>query len=399
MLAERVTLAFEQGLRVSAFTQDINPILMRQGVSGRRFASGANARADQESVLAALCRFALTMHNETLGGDDVALGDTAELADLIERNRMWSPAIAGIARAGVPVPSDFVQRAQRIRSRTMLANTRAMTLARDIFPALQSRGIAAVAFKGPFHQHRLHGDYFYRTSHDLDLLVPRRQFAAALTAIEALGLEPRQGTSAWWRHSLGEVHLVSPGGGTVDLHHRLQQPGCPAPRKLEDFFTQSEVHVLGGVAIAVPAPEQALLIDALNFCKELFHRKRAVRYAFDFAAGALRLPEASHAAFEAQVHRQGLAGPVGFATAASEALFGIRLPLPEGCRASSRWTTQEMIRPLVLAPDAPGLEWPRRRELLWAFCGGGGSKSSIAFAGQACRIALDEILRRHAVQS
>ena len=285
----------------------------------------------------------------------------------------------------------------------MLVNTRAMGLARQAFPCLAQHKIAAIAFKGPFHQRQIYDDWFARRSNDLDLLVPRARFEDALAALEAIGFRTRSGTSQWWKLSLGEVHLDYPGGGVIDLHHRLQQPGCPAPRDLNEFIETAECQRVGDAEISIPSLPHALLISALNFCKELFHRKPSARYAFDFAAGALRLAPGDRDAFAALVERQGLEGPVGFTIAACESLFGPLPGMPELTARRSgaaQWTDDINLAPLVFTPQAKGLRWPRRRALLWQFCGGEASaRCSLDFAAQAGRIAMSELLRNAAPQT
>lgn len=282
----------------------------------------------------------------------------------------------------------------------MLANTRIIALARNVIPCLAQHQIGTVAFKGPFHQQQLHGDWFARRANDLDLLVPRDQFEAALAALERIGFRAR-GTSQWWKLSLGEVHLDFPGGGVVDLHHRLQQAGCPAPVDLGEFINEAESQQLGETAIPIPSFQHALLISALNFCKELFHRQPSARYAFDFAVGALQLPPELYPEFAALVRRQGLDGPVRFTIAACDSLFG---PLPglfsesviKLGQDSSPLPLPERIdlARLVFAPHSQGIHWPRRRTLLWQYCGGKvNARCSLDFAAQVGRIAVDEVLR------
>lgn len=279
----------------------------------------------------------------------------------------------------------------------MLVNTRTMALARTAFPCLARHGIAATAFKGPFHQHQLYGDYFYRPSNDLDMLVPRARFEDALAALAGIGFTVRRGTSQWWKFSLGEVHLDYQGGGVIDLHHRLQQPGCPAPRDLTEFLEAPQVEWLGEAPIAIPPLEQALLISALNFCKELFHRKPSARYAFDFAAGALRLGAKEQAGFAALVRRQGMEGPVDFTTAACRAMFGTLPGLPGPFGSGPDSSKRIDVAMLSLTPDDSLARWPRRRALLWEFCGGEANvRCSTEFARQAGRVMVGELLRRTA---
>ncbi len=355
------------------------------------------------NALVALCRCALTGDSRHLGEVLETVGPPEIFAGLVDHARLWAACETGFARAQL-TPPDFVkERAQAARARAMLVNSRAMGLARIAFPCLEQHHIPAIAFKGPFHQRQLYDDWFVRRSNDLDLLVPHSRFEEALSALASVGFRMRPETSQWWKFSLGEVHCDYPGGGVIDLHHRLQQPGCPAPRDTADFIETAEIQQLGETSIPLPSLQHALLISALNFCKELFHRKPSARYAFDFAAGALQLSPGAGREFAALARRQGLEGPVDFTIAACESLFG---PLPDMIAASVRrpvaadWAQPAQLARLVFTPDAPGLRWPRRRALLWQFCGGEPSaRCSFDFAAQASRIAMGEVLRNAAPET
>jgi len=365
----------------------------------KHLASGPAHRGEMLAI-AAMCRSALTGDPQAAAGALAALERSDAFSTLVGRARLWSACEKGLVRSGHQVPPFMAARIAAERERTMLGNTRVLTLARMVFPCFAGRDLPALAFKGPFHQRQLHGDWFTRRSSDLDILVPRARFEEALRTLESTGFRARSGTSRWWKQSLGEVHLAFPGGGVIDLHHRLQQPGCPSPRNLDEFFASAAVERLGEASIAVPSLPHALLISALNFCKELFHRKPSARYAYDFAAGVMRLPLDRHAEFAALVERQGLAGPVGFALAACQTLFG---PLPGFPAAGARhpgmaqWASRIDLLQLVFDPPSEEARWPRRRTLLWQFCGGEVSaRCSFDFAGEAGRVALGEVLRRAA---
>lgn len=174
--------------------------------------------------LAQLCRAGLSPCDD--GGE---LSNADEVAMLALRSRMTSPAGRGVAAQGRPLPPPLADAVKAARARAAIANGRVMALARIAFPILDRAGIAAIAFKGPFQHRLLHGDPFFFRASDLDLLVARHDFPAALAALEGAGFTRRSGTSAWWTSALGEVHLEHPQGGVIDLHHRLQQPGCPPP--------------------------------------------------------------------------------------------------------------------------------------------------------------------------
>lgn len=325
-----------------------------------------------------------------------------EIAALAVRARLTSPCERAFRRTGRALPHALAEAHRAARARAAIGNGRVMGLARIAFPALARAGIPAIAFKGPFQHRQLHGDPFFARSGDLDLLVSRDDFAGALAALESEGFSQREGTSAWWTSGLGEVHLVHEQGGVIDLHHRLQQPGCPAPHDTGAFLRSPQRETMGGVEIAFPSRAESVLICALNFAKEFVHRHPSARYAYGFAAGLIAMDETEHRDFAALVADQHLTGTVGFAAMLCAVVFDLRLPLatPLAPAARPAWAERDAVLAMVFEPEAPATPWPRRRAILWAMCSGAGPAHKAAeFWREAARMIASEALRRTAPAS
>ncbi|MCM0001372.1 MAG: nucleotidyltransferase family protein [Erythrobacter sp.] len=379
-------------MMAAALTQDINQ-LTANSLPEERADGGDVAR------LAEMCRIALvggSGERESMAMDDQT---AARIAALAVRVRLTGPSARAFAAGGRTVPPALARTLDGARARAMVSNGRVMALARIAFPLLDRAGIPAMAFKGPFQHRLLHGDPFFCRAADLDLLVAREHFDAALAALAAQGFVRREGTSAWWTTALGEVHLVHPEGGVIDLHHRLQQPGCPPPRDLAGFLAGAQREALGGTSIAVPTHAQAVLVSALNFTKEFAHRRPSARYAYDVAAGLIGMGEARRRAFAALAMRQRLTGTVALAAALCERVFGIALPLasPLAAAALPDWAAREALLAMVFDPENPATPWPRRRAVLWAMCSGAAGRHKAAeFTREAARMIGSEALRRAA---
>lgn len=377
----------------AALTQDRNRSAAK--ISDEGAASSAVAWETAQDALARLCSASLTGEAHALSGWQAAC--PASLAALAVRARMTSPCVRGFERAGLVPPVPVAEAAKAARTRSAIANGRVMALARLAFPVLARAGIPAIAFKGPFQHRLLHGDPFFCRSGDLDLLVARADFEAALAALEHEGFRQRAGTSAWWTGPLGEVHLDHAGGGVIDLHHRLQQPGCPPPHDIGAFLRDPRRELVGQVEVAVPHRPQAVLICALNFTKELVHRHPSARYAYNLAAGLLGMSAEEHRQFAQLVCRQRLSGTVGLAVALCETIFGMSLPVvpPLERRAPPEWAHRSALLAMVFEPDAPATLWPRRRAILWAMCSGApGAQRAAEFSREAARMIASEALRR-----
>ncbi len=246
----------------------------------------------------------------------------------------------------------------------MLVNSQNMAMMRLALPALRCSNIEPVLFKGPLALAQLYGDLFFRTANDMDMLVRKAQFDDAVSTLLSVGftLRPDCG-NAWWRQSLGEVHLqhVDFPLCTIDLHHKLQQPGCPSPKRPEEIHDLVTQLSLGSEVVQGFGPVGSLLVASLNLVKGVMAHKFSGKYALDVAVGLSRLSGADQSNLEELLKRQDLLGSFGFAVQLSEAAFDVELDFPS---SPPQWQNTEM-RIMVIDPENPSLNWPRRREMLW----------------------------------
>ncbi len=383
----------------AAFTQDNNR--SDPELSHGRDAQLVAVKPAFAELLANLARISLTGDPAPLPLPRLSPGDAEALAPLAVRTRMTGACQRAYAIAGTAMPPPLAEAVRNARARAAVSNGRVLGLARIAFPILAEARIAGIAFKGPFQHRQIHGDPFFCRSGDLDLLVAREDFSAALDAFEAAGFTRREGTSPWWTSALGEVHLVHPQGGVIDLHHRLQQPGCPPPHDLAQFLHAAGRETIGGVEIAFPALAHTVLICALNLTKEFAHRKLSARYAYDFAAGLLKLAaEGQTQAFAKAAADQRLGGTVGFAAALAELIFAIDLPLaqphsgPRARRPLPGWASREAVLAMAFDPDGESTPWPRRRAVLWALCSDAGlARRAAEFSREQARMIASEAMR------
>lgn len=380
---------------IAALTQDNNhpSAQLRAAEQAPPCASDANLA----KVLAGLSKVSLVGEGAIEAASCLPRGQAQEFADLAVRTRLTTPCARAFARAGAAMPLPLAEAVQATRARAAISNGRVYALARLAFPILARANIAAIAFKGPFQHRRIHYDPFFCRSGDLDLLVPKARFTDALAAFEAEGFARREDTSQWWTSALGEVHLVHPQGGVIDLHYRLQQPGCPPPHDLAQFLREAEREQVGAGTIAVPPRAHAVLICALNLAKEFAHRRLSARYAYDFAAGVLGMSEAERRDFAALAAHQRLAGTVSFAAALAGTIFDCDLPVgsPLECRELPDWGGRDAVLAMAFEPEAPETRWPRRRAILWAMCSGTrGAQRAAEYSREAVRMFAGEALRR-----
>ncbi|HKT85554.1 MAG TPA: nucleotidyltransferase family protein [Novosphingobium sp.] len=349
-------------------------------------------------LVAELCRSALTGRPAPAVAPCAERIDPGHFAALAGRNRLWSACARGFTVNGLAPPPPLAEAIRAGRRRAMIGNARVIATAKHVLPRLRERSVEAVTMKGPLFHHMLHGDLLFRRSSDLDLLVPRAQFGAARTVLAELGFHADPANAGpWWTSSLGELHLFprNPGHCVIDLHHRVQQPGCPAPRDVSLFLADPAVVELAGVAMPGLSRLNALLLACLTLAKEAVHRAPSGMHAYDVAAGFLRLEPRESASFWRMASHQRLANTVRFALALAEGALGLPLS-PEGGRAGATAPPGE-AEPwfdMVFRPHCQGLMRPRRRELLWRMCDGAPAARIVFFACEAGRVTAGELLRR-----
>jgi hypothetical protein len=113
---------------------------------------------------------------------------------------------------------------------------------------LEALGVGSVVLKGPALAHTHYPDPSLRAFRDLDLLVPTRQWRAACSALEALGMrrrlpEPRPGFDE--RFGKAAVYTGSE-GVQVDLHRTLAQGPFGQWMDPEELFGRTTSFALAG---------------------------------------------------------------------------------------------------------------------------------------------------------
>lgn len=287
----------------------------------------ADTSADVIQLVANCCRAYLLQKPDPDLARKIAPDNSSEFLSVLSENRLWRAVELGMSHPESGSDLPFGKEFKAARGRAMLSNLKLLELANRAVPALKNEGIRSVVFKGPMHNRQLHGDPFFRRSNDLDLLISRSHFHDAIEVLSKEGFIVGAGRSSkWWTESLGEVHLVHRSGGVVDLHHRVQQPGCPLAKRSIDFVrAMPDLYAIGEVQIPTLRQPLALLISALNLVKEMMHRKPCAHYALDVAAGTMALRKSDLGQLGDFAHDQRLLQTLRLAIAIASRVFGSSL--------------------------------------------------------------------------
>ncbi|CAN5381027.1 nucleotidyltransferase family protein [soil metagenome] len=294
--------------------------------------------------------------------------DWAGLQYAATLGKLLSIAQRGFARMGLETPEQFRNAAASYRRETLAANAVNLTTIQHLIRILEEADLPFLIFKGPLQQKMLYGDYFLRPSTDIDVLVAWKDFDRAADCLQRSGYElPQECQTPWWRIFLGEQHFFYPGraSATIDLHHRLQQPGSPAPRHLSAFLTDIQDVPVGKALAPTMSRINTALISSISLTKAFIRLEPAGGYICDLSAALLAMSVEERRALTARAGRQGLTNTLRFAIrCARETLF---LPALEGVPSglpSTRLSGRDLAG-MLFTPLDPTLQRPKLRYILW----------------------------------
>ncbi len=297
------------------------------------------------------------------------------VADIARLNKVAVFLLKALARAPFgATPPGLLAWLDGYRRRTLSMNAACLGDSMAIHRVLRDRQVDFVFLKGPLQQHLLYGDHFMKPSGDVDILVSPAGFAAAREALRSVGYEVAgKSRSVWWVRFLGEQHMVRDDGArasTVDLHHRLQQPGSPSPRDTDGFLRRKRDVQVAGAAMPIISASDTLLLSAISVAKAFFNREPCAGYVCDVRASAGRLSEAEQQKVLDHAAGQGLADTLLLGLRAADVLLGgtDTLLSDRATRILARIGNADLFH-MVIAPWLASLRWPQRRHVLWELCG------------------------------
>jgi len=272
------------------------------------------------------------------GVDIDALLQSAELNSLRPR------LIAGLAAASWDAIPDTVHASLAAFRQAHLACalSAAHQLCR-VASALAARHIPVAAFKGATLAKQLDGDLSAREYTDIDLIVPKAQFAQAEDVLAALGYRG-EGDRAF-RHAflayLRQYAFIDPElGVAIDLHWDFSGSHVPFPLDPGEIWDELEQVPVGFQRVPAVSGANLALLLAGHGTKEGW---RSLDWICDFAMLVDRRPELDWLAIHRRAQRRGCGDSVLLGCALAERLFDVPLP-----PALSRPVTQrQRIRSLA----------------------------------------------------
>lgn len=322
-----------------------------------------------ETAVIAWVRFGLTHAGDRPSAPPKLDLDWSQVPTLIYDHRLGNLVAEAIRCLGDAVPGYVADRVANFRAITSRMNGNNLLTMRRVVPEFEKAGLSFVVFKGPLQQQQIYGSLFVRPSSDLDLLVAPADFGRSGPLLHRSGyVLAKECRSIWWRAGLGEQHFQSAGSAavTIDLHHRLQQPGCPLPADPGTFLEQREPVVIAGQSLPSLSPVHTQLLSAMSLVKALHHREPCARYAIDLWALGRRHDADHWDRVRAEAGRQGLTNTLELALRGARLLFPDETSLPMSSGTVLPEVDDRCLATMILRPADPGLVWPRRRRLLEA---------------------------------
>ncbi|KAK0332232.1 hypothetical protein LTR94_025722, partial [Friedmanniomyces endolithicus] len=240
-----------------------------------------------------------------------------------------------------------------------------LVVMRRLASAIQAAPFKMLLYKGPLLQQIAYGNLFARPSSDIDVLVAPADYDKAAGLLQDLGFKLNPMTDTiWWRRFLAEQQFrEGPDGLAIDLHHRVQQPGCPLPRKPGRFLAEAAVYEVAGQGMSSFSLRHTILVAAISLVKALHHREPAGRYVSDVEALTSNLTDQQVSDLWQEARLQGLAHTLELAMRSVSAVFG----RPEATRAVLPEISDTDLRQMLIDPDKVDT-WVRRRRLLQSLC-------------------------------
>ncbi|MFT3722147.1 MAG: nucleotidyltransferase family protein [Hyphomonadaceae bacterium] len=283
---------------------------------------------------------------------------------IAQNNRVLLVAARALEASGLAMPDSVLQTTARYRALTISLNGAHMVTLRKVVEALGTAGIDVIGLKGPVALAALHGDAFIRPSTDIDLLVRRKDFRRAGEVIKATGfMAPRGADTIWWRTFLGEQHYYGQGKAPIDLHHRIQQPDCPAPRSLEAFWNERTHASVGNAQVPVLTRKHAALLSCMSIAKAVAQREPVGAHAWDIAAYLVSCTPEQLGALADAARSMGLLNTLRLGVRTARALFGVTV---EGISIDNAlaFVSDDDMPAIVLAPETTSTVNSYRTRLL-----------------------------------
>lgn len=316
-------------------------------------------------------------------------GDWERRVHLAMRLRILGILMPTMTSIADRIPSNLRADCAEWNKVALLNNLANVTRSVHAWQTIESAGIKAILFKGPVRSFKVYGRWDARPSSDVDILVRPAEYNSARCALTKAGYSTVSvSNNSWWHKYLGESAFYGPGRSQplVDLHNKVQQPGMPAPKDIEQFFERSSIIHIGDRTARTLSENHDLILCIINFAKALRSGSPWIIYAHELMWCTRSSSAKDLIALEDLAARNGIARLLNTTMALSTQLFELENANP--ATGSSRHN--------VIA-SAFGTVTPqlmRRTNLLWDWTDGRTATRSYNFLRELLTAYRSEIAFR-----
>jgi len=241
--------------------------------------------SNEYRLLLVCARRVLTPRQLEQAGAAIAAGLEWDLLALHAQNHGLSPLLYSHVQRNFPLAVSNRPEQRRTLLETGVRNLFLSAALLNILDALQTAGIRALAYKGPALAASLFGDINLREISDLDILIDRASYPAALEVLARLGYQSTSGHSrkqqqARLRSDCECEFSTSDGNVIVDLHWRITAPHLAHRFRFDDLWDRRRMVTLGQKSIPTFSAEDTALLLAVHGGKHLWER---LSWLADFA--------------------------------------------------------------------------------------------------------------------
>ncbi|MGB3472800.1 MAG: nucleotidyltransferase family protein [Erythrobacter sp.] len=349
-----------------------------------------NARRFVISALRGLVRDRRSHHFSVPA--ELSCEDSASVIEVVERNKIGGLLKSGAARAGLVLREELAHALAKQQALAIARNFENLVETESVSDLLRAEGIAFVVIKGAARSFEVFGGLDARASNDIDVLVRRSDYARAGEVLCANGyIRGVPIDDRWWHDHLGESpFLPTHSRGIVDIHHKVQQPGGPAPADIEAFFATASELKVAGRTYTVPHPHYALLLAYISMSKALRNAEPWLPYAAEIVLEKHRMTAMDRTKFNTLARGQGLTRMICEIDKVLDQVFTNALaPL----RKSAEYRRAEQLALAAFDTHALANRRFHRSRLLWQWTQGSGSKRLARFAGMSVQRMLCDLRR------
>ncbi|MEM7688738.1 MAG: nucleotidyltransferase family protein [Pseudomonadota bacterium] len=303
-----------------------------------------------------------------------------QVLELSQRCKVSLLILQGLDALGDAVPATVRHPLANLQARCFHENMTSVASNMRVVRLLETHGIEALSLKGVLRSHEVYNRWDIRFAADIDLLVRASDYRSAAEVLEKNGYwAPIPSESDWWHKYLGESPFVpqTTSGPTIDLHHKLNQPGTPAFHDTEALFQSSVPKKFGGPQLRTLEPRAALLLAATSFGKALRQHEPCLTSLHEIAYVRASRPELPDDVLDDFARRHKVLRLWRQARETADALF--RPSLAVGDHSLADLVVQDLVR-----GGAPPAHFHRTR-LLWSWTDGS-LKRPLRFARELGRV-------------